>query len=91
MSEFKVVGFPETAVNVCERLRNLANRIESGKYGTIRFAGIALIDSTNNIITFGFGNVSDLELTGAFSRASVLAGCCINDIETKEDETPGVA
>jgi hypothetical protein len=91
ISPFKVVEFPDTAVDVCERLRNLANKIEEGKYKTVKFIALALVDSSNSIAVFAYGTVSDLEVTGAFSRASVLVGRCIEDIESRDDETPDAA
>lgn len=69
--------------SVSASLRKLADQIDAGELEP-RFACLALVTVKGSIAGFGWGNCSDLEISGAFARASVLSGCCVPDVENEE-------
>jgi hypothetical protein len=87
----EVVAFGDTAIDVPASLRRTADRVERGDYGAVRFVAAVFVGEGDRLVSFAWGRVSDMEVAGAFARGSVLAGCCIEDIETAAHDESGPA
>lgn len=91
MADLRAVEeFPSERANVVGSLRRLADGIEAGTYGPIRFAAVLIVGDRDGLTMFGYGKVSDLEMAGALARGGYLAACCIRDLEhgTGEEDAP---
>lgn len=82
----KVVQFSTVRANVPAALRRLADRIEAGKYGDVRLCGVVIVEGASQVAAFAYGSGTDMEFTGAFIRASMLACSCLREIETEDDD-----
>lgn len=81
----EIISF-STKGDVIGGLKRLIDRIEKGEYGNVRFVGAVIVADQDNIACSGWGRASDLEISGAFARASVLSGCCLVDNPAHEEE-----
>ena len=77
----EVAKFPSYRNDIAGSLRRMAARIERGNYGDVQFVAAVIVCSGKELACFGWGRATDLELAGAFARASVLSGCCLGDTE----------
>ena len=84
MSAPSVLSFPVSAVEVVGSLRRVADQIEAGQHGMVRFAGLVLCIGGKDVTVYSFGNHTMLEVSGAFLKAATVAGQCSELIETTE-------
>lgn len=70
--ELKIVEPLRPSQDVVSRLREIADKIESGAIKNVRGCGVALYYS-GAITVFGFGEARDVELAGIFLRAAQVA------------------
>jgi hypothetical protein len=85
MSITAIIPAPSKRADVVASLRGLADRIEAGVYGDVRFA-CATIVVDNALTCFGWGRCNDLEIAGAFARSSVIAGAAFRDSDESDSD-----
>ena len=56
------------------RLRNMADRIEAGEDGDLKFAVVVIVRVNHSQAEFGFGDVNMHEAVGAFAWAASHIG-----------------
>ena len=56
------------------RLRHLANLIEGGKCGDVKFTAVVVVHNDHRQTEFGFGDVNMHEAVGAFAWAASHIG-----------------